>query len=138
VFNVPDGTMPIDHTSILRTVEKRWGLPSLTARDAAAPDLGAVLTLSTPRTDDPLKGVKPPKASGKDPAKGKPSHLQKIHAELVANLPLRDRTGDHAHKTLNLRTSRDYDRYIEKRTEAWKASCAAAKKKPPETKKSKR
>jgi phospholipase C len=128
VFNVPAGTMPIDHTSILKTVEKRWSLPALTARDAAAPDLGAALTLATPRTDDPLKGVKPPPASGKDPAKGKPSHLQKIHAELVAHLPVRDRTGDHAHKELNLRTRRDYDRYIETRTEAWKASRAAVKK----------
>jgi len=83
VFRVPDGTMPLDHTSILKTVEKRWGLPPLTARDAAAQDLGSVLTLATPRTDDPLKGVKVPKPSGKDPAKGHPSHLQQVHAELV-------------------------------------------------------
>lgn len=128
VFNVPAGTMPIDHTSILKTIEKRWSLPALTARDAAAPDLGAVLTLTEPRSDDALKKVKPPKASGKDPAKGKPSHMQKVYAELVANLPIRDRTGDNAHKELNLRTSRDYEKYIKKRTEAWKASRAAQKK----------
>ena len=39
VFRVPAGSMPLDHTSILKTVETRWGLPSLTARDAAAPDV---------------------------------------------------------------------------------------------------
>ena len=40
VFNAPAGTVPLDHTSILKTVERRWGLPSLNARDAAAPDVG--------------------------------------------------------------------------------------------------
>src|SRR5215831_735198 len=29
IFRVPVGTMPFDHTSILKTVEKRWGLKSL-------------------------------------------------------------------------------------------------------------
>ena len=37
---------PIDHTSVLKTIEVRWGLPALTARDAAAPDLGGALTLT--------------------------------------------------------------------------------------------
>lgn len=122
VFNVPAGSMPIDHTSILKTIETRWNVPALTARDAAAPHLGAVLTLAKPRTDDALKGVKVPKASGKDPAKGKPTHLQKVHAELVAHLPI---PGEHsaAERDLpKLRTSRDYDRYIAKRTEKWKKS----------------
>src|SRR6185369_4077036 len=64
VFRVPAGTMPLDHTSVLRTVENRWGIPALTARDASAPDVSAVLTLTKPRTDDPLKGVKVPPASG--------------------------------------------------------------------------
>src|SRR6202008_2125241 len=54
------GTAPLDHTSILKTVETRWGLPPLTARDAAAPDVGDVLTLAQPRTDDPLAGVTVP------------------------------------------------------------------------------
>ena len=40
VFRVPAGTTPIDHTSILKTVQKRWSLPALTARDAAAPTPG--------------------------------------------------------------------------------------------------
>jgi len=52
VFRVPAGSTPLDHTSILKTVEQRWGLPALTARDAAAPGFGDVLTLTgaPPRT----------------------------------------------------------------------------------------
>ena len=138
VFNVPAGSMPIDHTSILKTIETRWGLPALTARDAAAPHLGACLTLAKPRTDDPLKGVKVPKASGKDPAKGQPSHLQKVHAELVANLPVHGEHSAEDRELPKLRTSREHDRFIEKRTAAWKASRAAAAKKKPDTKKPRR
>ena len=26
-FRVTDGAMPLDHTSVLKTVETRWGLP---------------------------------------------------------------------------------------------------------------
>jgi phospholipase C len=81
---VPAGSTPLDHTSILKTVEQRWGLPSLTARDAAAPGFGDVLTLTTPRTDDALAGVSVPAASEPGPAAGQPSHLQKIQAELVS------------------------------------------------------
>jgi phospholipase C len=122
VFRVPDGTMPLDHTSILKTVEKRWNLPALTARDAAAPDIGDVLTLTTARTDDPLKKVKVPKASGKDPAKGHPSHLQQVHAELVARLPVQDKQGNRVHQVPELRTSDEYNAYIKSRTAAWKSS----------------
>ncbi|MGB7947468.1 MAG: alkaline phosphatase family protein [Candidatus Binatia bacterium] len=122
IFRVPAGTMPLDHTSILKTVEKRWGLPALTARDAAAPDVGDVLTLNTARTDDPLKGVKVPQASGKDPAKGQPSHLQQVHAELVAQLPVQDQHGNRIPPTAELRTSGDYKAYIRSRTAAWKKS----------------
>jgi phospholipase C len=122
VFRVPAGTMPLDHTSILKSVEKRWGLPALTARDAAAPDMGDVLTLNKARTDDPLKGVKVPQASGKDPAKGQPSHLQKVHAELVAHLPIQDEQGNRIPQAAELRTSADYKAYIQSRTAAWKKS----------------
>src|SRR5580700_7650025 len=66
VFRVPVGATPLDHTSVLKTVETRWALPALTARDAAALDLGAVLTLSAPRADDPLQGVVVPVASGQN------------------------------------------------------------------------
>ena len=38
-----------DHTSILATVTRRFGLAPLTARDAAAADVGSLLTRATPR-----------------------------------------------------------------------------------------
>ena len=44
-----------DHTSILKFIEWRYGLPSLTARDAAARNIGEVLDLSL----DPTKVDKP-------------------------------------------------------------------------------
>jgi phospholipase C len=44
-----------DHTSVLATVEARFGLPPLTARDKAANTLAVALNLDTPRTDAPLK-----------------------------------------------------------------------------------
>jgi phospholipase C len=84
VYRVPGGGTPLDHTSILKTVEQRWNLPTLTARDAAAPAFGDVLTLATPRTDDVLAGITIPVASGPAPAAaGTASHLESIHAELV-------------------------------------------------------
>ena len=43
-----------DHTSILATLEKLFGLQPLTQRDAAANSLAALATLAQPRTDAPL------------------------------------------------------------------------------------
>ena len=86
VFRVPDGTMPFDHTSILKTIERRWGLLPLTARDAAAPDVGDVLTLNAARVDDPLAGVKVPSSTGKTPTPNQPSHLQQVQADAVSHL----------------------------------------------------
>jgi phospholipase C len=83
VFRVPAGSAPLDHTSILKTVQQRWGLPSLTARDAAAPGFGDVLSLATPRADDPIAGVTVPTA-GPGPAAGQASHLQRVQAELIS------------------------------------------------------
>jgi phospholipase C len=114
--------MPLDHTSILKTVEQRWGLPALTARDAAAPGIGAVLTLKTPRTDDPLQGVTVPHAKGSNPAEQRPSHLQQVLAELVAQLPVPDAAGGTHHEMPALRTNSDYRTYIKERVAAWKAS----------------
>jgi phospholipase C len=84
VFRAPAGATPIDHTSILKTVQERWGLPALTARDAAAPSLGGVLTLAAPRTDDALAGVTVPVSTGPGPAAALPSHLQKVQADLIS------------------------------------------------------
>jgi phospholipase C len=126
VFRVAADAMPLDHTSILKTVETRWGLPNLTARDAAALDVGAVLTLTTPRTDDPLAGVVVPVAAAQNLDVSRPSHLQQIHAALVAQLPVLDEKGGTHHTMPALKTSADYSNYIRTRTAAWKASKNAA------------
>jgi phospholipase C len=83
VFRVPESATPLDHTSILATVERRFSLPPLTRRDAAAPDVGAVLTLENPRTDDPLAAVSAPQAPP-TPTElaGQSAHLDQIRAEL--------------------------------------------------------
>ena len=87
VFRVPQSATPLDHTSILATVEHRFSLPPLTRRDAAAPDVGAALTLDIPRTDDLLAGVSAPQAPP-TPAElaCQPAHLDEIRTELEARL----------------------------------------------------
>jgi phospholipase C len=122
VFRVDAGAMPLDHTSILKTIETRWNLPALTARDAAAGDVGNVLTLTQPRTDDPLQGVTVPVATEVNPNQDIPSHLQEVHAELVAQLPVPDGQGGTHHDMPRLKTNADYKAYIRARTEAWRAS----------------
>ena len=122
VFRVPAKVMPLDHTSILKTVENRWKLPPLTARDAAASDIGAVLTLSAARTDDPLQGVVVPVTAAQAPGADQPSHLQQVHAALVAQLPVPDHHGGTHHTMPPLKTGDDYTAYIRARTNAWKAS----------------
>jgi phospholipase C len=118
VFRAKRGT--IDHTSVLKTIELRWKLDPLTARDKAAPDLGDVLTLATPRTDDPLKGVQIPVSSISHPNKSQPSVIDKIHASKVTHLPLRNVQGtyDH-HRPPDLSTSAAVGDYIQARTAAW-------------------
>jgi phospholipase C len=119
VFRQPSGTL--DHTSILATVERRFGVPPLTARDRAAPDLGAALTETSPRSDDPLQGVSAPAASPGNPSVGLPSDLQQINAELVARLPAPGQPQAQGElSTLN--TTDDYTSFIRRRTEAWKAT----------------
>jgi phospholipase C len=125
VFRVAADAMPLDHTSILKTIETRWNLPTLTARDAAAGDVGAVLTLATPRTDDPLVGVVVPVATGPQPDLEQPSHLQQVQAELVSQLPVPDAQGGTHHRMPVLKTGSDYKAYIIARTNAWKASKGA-------------
>jgi phospholipase C len=76
------GPTPLDHTSILATVEQRWNLAPLTARDAAAPAFGSVLTLTTPREDDVLATVTVPKSGSAGPSAGLVSHLEAVRQEL--------------------------------------------------------
>jgi phospholipase C len=122
VFRVPDGAMPLDHTSILKTIEVRWNLPALTARDAAAVDVGDVLTLTQARTDDPLEGVTVPVAGAANPNADRPSHLQQVQAELVADLPVPDERGGTHHTMPQLTTNSEYKAYICERTKAWRDS----------------
>ena len=117
----PSGTVPLDHTSILKTVETRWGLTLLTARDAAAPDVGDVLTLSQPRTDDPLTGVTVPVSTVANPVAGTPSHIQQTYAQLVSALPVNDTQGQTHAGMPTLTTEQDYHDYITSRSAAWTA-----------------
>lgn len=62
---IPAGTVDhtsYDHSSVPATVERLFGLPALTARDAAANDVRALLTEARPRTDAPttLNNPAPP------------------------------------------------------------------------------
>src|SRR5207248_10101136 len=81
VVRAPDGSVPFDHTSILKTVEERWKLPPLSARDAVAPGPGDVLSLAAPRTDDVLAGVTVPTAPAAGPSAGLPAHLQEVQVD---------------------------------------------------------
>jgi phospholipase C len=121
VFRASPGAGTFDHTSILRTVELRWGLPSLTARDAAAPDIGAVLTLENPRVDDPLAGVTVPVSGQAGPSADLPSRLLKVHADLVSRLVV---PGTASEVPPDLRTSADYTAYIRRRTAEWEQARA--------------
>ncbi len=118
VFRAKKGV--IDHTSVLKTIELRWGLAPLTKRDAAAPDLGDVLTLAQPRTDDPLKGVKIPVSDDVHPDLSQPSGIDKLHAHKVSLLPLRNEQGSYdKHMQPDLSSSADIGDYIQTRTAAW-------------------
>ena len=63
----PDGAGPraYDHTSILKTIERKWNLPPLTRRDAAARDVLDALDLTAspflvpPDLPDPLAWAPP-------------------------------------------------------------------------------
>jgi phospholipase C len=120
------GTVPLDHTSILKTVETRWGLASLSARDAAAPDVGDALTLAQPRTDDPLAGVTVPTSAVANPVAGTPSHIQQTYAQLVSALPVNDTQGQTHSPMPALRTEQDYHNYIHTRSAAWTAARASS------------
>jgi phospholipase C len=51
------GHVTMDHTAVLRFVEERFNLPSLTARDAAQPDLYDYFDFSNPPWATPPSGV---------------------------------------------------------------------------------
>jgi phospholipase C len=121
VFRVPQGSTPLDHTSTLKTLQVRWPkVQPLTARDAAACDVGDVLTLATPRTDDPLQGVTAPTATGGAPFPNRVTHLQQLHATMLANQPVTDENGGAHHVMPQMNSYSDYHQYIWRRYEAWR------------------
>jgi len=111
VYRAPAGGTPLDHTSVLKTVQQRWGLPALTARDAAAPSFASVLTLTTPRTDDVLAPVTVPPPAGTNPSATLPSHMQEVQADLISR---QYPAGQHpeADALATERTGAAYDSYI--------------------------
>jgi phospholipase C len=116
------GTMPLDHTSVLKTVQTRWGLPALTRRDAAAPDVGSVLSLTVARTDDPLAGVAVPVSAGANPAAAEVSHIQQVDAQLTSQLPVPNEDLTSAPALTAMRTPADFDEYTRSRTATWKTT----------------
>jgi phospholipase C len=123
VYRPPAGTPPLDHTSLLATLEHRFSLPPLTARDAVAPDVAGALTEINPRTDDPLTGVVPPPSSA-NPNATMPSHLQKLHAELAAGLYAGGQRLPISEALAPLRTNADYAAFIERRVAESRAALA--------------
>jgi phospholipase C len=124
---IPAGTVfrgsgPIDHTSVLRTISQRWGTEALTNRDRNAASLGDVLTLAKPRTDDPLTGVLPPVSSAAHPNSSKPTKLDRIHAALVAALPVRNQQGHYPEDVPvpTFASALDLSDFVRDRTAAWK------------------
>ena len=120
VFRAP-GSTPFDHTSILKTLETRFGMPNLTQRDLAAPGLDGVLTLEVPRTDDPLSGITVPASSAALPAATAPDHLELALAAAAADLPVSDTAGNGMHVEMPAFHSGDeVIEYARKRYQAYK------------------
>ena len=74
-----------DHTSMLATVERLFGMRNLTERDKAAHDLRRLLSLDTPRTDAPTALPSPavnPKPIGCEDDDS-PESLQRQRSELL-------------------------------------------------------
>jgi phospholipase C len=117
VFRAKEGT--IDHTSVLKTIELRWALDALSERDRNAPDLGDVLTVAAPRTDDPLQGVPIPVSSSPHPDQAQPSVIERIHASRVSQLAVRNDRGSYDHIPPDLSSSAEIGDYIQSRTAAW-------------------
>jgi phospholipase C len=81
-----------DHTSIIRTICNRWGLPHLAQRDRVANDFGEVLTREQPRTD--LPEVVPIPYVPSSEAPNQPlTALQRAFLEAAAAMEGLDRTG---------------------------------------------
>jgi len=106
---------PFDHTSILATLEKRFGMQPLTARDAAAPHLGDVLTLNDPRKDNPMENITPPVRPPSDQCECKPTHLQQVLSELFSDIfASKNKEEGYRHIMPNFSTGNEIESYIHK------------------------
>lgn len=86
----PSGSIPFDHTSIIATLRKLFGVASLTPRDAAAPDLLSALGPS-PDNDGPpsitAPAIPPAPAQIAAAAVKPPNDLQRSLSSLAVRLP---------------------------------------------------
>jgi phospholipase C len=129
VFRAPAGSPPYDHTSIIATLRARFNLGMLGKRDAIAPHLGPILTLSKPRRDDPLEGVTPPTAAdpvlqaGSAPIGEAPSSFLEAKAIAAAKLPVPSEPIENPHQTVAaLSTAAKQYAFIQDRLQAWQAA----------------
>jgi phospholipase C len=129
VFRAPAGSPPYDHTSIIATLRARFNLGPLGKRDAIAPHLGPVLTLSEPRRDDPLEGVTPPTAAdpvlqaGSAPIGEAPSAFLESKAIAAARLPVPSEPIENPEQTVAALTSAaNQYAFIQDRLQAWEAA----------------
>ncbi len=129
ILRAPENGPPFDHTSIIATLRARFGLAALGKRDAAAPGVGSVLSLPTPRTDDPLARIKPPTAAdpvlepGSPPVGAAPSSFLEAKAVAAAALPVPGAPiADPEAKVRTLGTAAENYRFIQERLAAWTAA----------------
>ena len=129
IFRAPAGSPPYDHTSIIATLRARFNLGPLGKRDAIAPHLGPVLTLSTPRDDDPLKDVTVPTApdpvlqAGSAPLGEAPSSFLEAKAIAAAQLPIPSEPIKNPEDTVaQLSTAAQQYAFIQDRLQGWEAA----------------
>jgi phospholipase C len=129
ILHAPSDGPPFDHTSIIATLRARFGITALGKRDAAAPHVGSILTLPTPRTDDPLAAIEPPTAAdpvlqaGSPPIGAAPSSFLEAKAVAAAALPVpTDPIADPEAKVNTLRSAADLYTFIQGRRAAWRAA----------------
>jgi phospholipase C len=119
VFRVADGV--IDHTSVLKTIQERFGTKTLTNRDQAAPSLAAVLARSDARTDDPLTGVSAPDPTATPPEVDTdiPSSIELVHATRLSEFEMPNEHGFHSLHEPDLSTAGKIHSYIQTKTDQW-------------------
>jgi phospholipase C len=125
VFRAAQGE--IDHTSVLKTIQERFGTQLLTKRDAAAPSLAPVLTLAAARTDDPLQGVHAPSATDLPPEVNAdlPLSLATMHATRLEQFNVPNAHGFHSSHEPDLSSASKVRSYIKERDAQWNARVAS-------------